>query len=85
MRINKYIALNLPTSRRKADDLISSGQVSVNRSIPEVGYIVKSKDGTELFRLTKVPSFWGALFKIDKLAEITPDEETRCMMSLLMM
>ena len=44
MRINKYIALNLPTSRRKADDLISSGQVSVNRSIPEVGYIVKSKD-----------------------------------------
>jgi len=48
-------------------------------------YIVKSKDGTELFRLTKVPSFWGALFKIDKLAEVTPDEEIRCMMSLLMM
>ena len=48
-------------------------------------YIAKSKDGTELFRLTKVPSFWGALFKIDKLAEVTPDEEIRCMMSLLMM
>ena len=48
-------------------------------------YIVNSKDGTELFRLTKVPSFWGALFKIDKLAEVTPDEEIRCMMSLLMM
>jgi uncharacterized protein YxjI len=48
-------------------------------------YITKSKDGTELFRLTKVPSFWGALFKIDKLAEVTPDEEIRCMMSLLMM
>jgi len=48
-------------------------------------YIVTSEDGTELFRLTKVPSFWGALFKIDKLAEVTPDEETRCMMGLLMM
>ena len=48
-------------------------------------YIAKCKDGTELFRLTKVPSFWGALFKIDKLAEVTPDEEIRCMMSLLMM
>ena len=48
-------------------------------------YIATSEDGTELFRLTKVPSFWGALFKIDKLAEVTPDEEIRCMMSLLMM
>ena len=48
-------------------------------------YIATSEDGTELFRLTKVPSFWGALFKIDKLAEVTPDEETRCMMGLLMM
>ena len=48
-------------------------------------YIATSEDGTELFRLTKVPSFWGALFKIDKLAEVTSDEEIRCMMSLLMM
>ena len=48
-------------------------------------YIAKSKDDTELLRLTKVPRFWGALFKIDKLAEVTPDEEIRCMMSLLMM
>ena len=44
MRLNKYIALNLPTSRRKADNLISSGQVLVNGNIPEVGYIVKSND-----------------------------------------
>ena len=48
-------------------------------------YIVTSEDGTELFRLTKSPSFWGALFKIDKLTEVTPDDETRCMMGLLMM
>ena len=44
MRINKFIALNLPTSRRKADTLIGSGQVIVNGQVPEVGYIVKSKD-----------------------------------------
>ena len=47
-------------------------------------YILTSEDGTELFRLTKAPSFWGALFKIDKLTEVTPDNEIRCMMSLLM-
>ena len=44
MRINKYIALNLPTSRRKADTLIGSGQVLVNGQVPEIGYIVKDKD-----------------------------------------
>ena len=44
MRLNKFIALNLPTSRRKADDLINSGEVLVNGKVPEVGYIVKQKD-----------------------------------------
>ena len=44
MRLNKYIALNLPTSRRKADDLIQSGEVLVNGKVPEVGYTVKQKD-----------------------------------------
>ncbi len=44
MRVNKYIALNLPTSRRKADTLIGSGQVLVNGKVPKVGYIVKNKD-----------------------------------------
>ena len=44
MRLNKYIALNLPTSRRKADDLIQSGKVLVNGKVPVVGYTVKQKD-----------------------------------------
>ena len=44
MRLNKYIALNLPTSRRKADDLIQSGEVFVNGKVPEVGYLVKQND-----------------------------------------
>ena len=30
MRLNKFIALNLPTSRRKADELIQSGEVIFN-------------------------------------------------------
>lgn len=44
MRLNKFIALNLPTSRRKADDLIQSGEVTVNGKVPEVGYIVNQND-----------------------------------------
>ena len=44
MRLNKFIALNLPTSRRKADDLIQSGEVFVNGKVPEVGYLVKQND-----------------------------------------
>ena len=44
MRLNKFIALNLPTSRRKADELIQSGQVIVNSKVPELGYIVKQND-----------------------------------------
>ena len=44
MRLNKFIALNLPTSRRKADDLIQCGEVIVNGKVPEVGYIVKQND-----------------------------------------
>ena len=44
MRLNKFIALNLPTSRRKADDLIQFGEVIVNGKVPKVGYIVKKND-----------------------------------------
>jgi len=44
LRLNKFIALNLPTSRRKADDLIQSGEVTVNGKVAEVGYIVNQND-----------------------------------------
>ena len=49
MRVNKYIALNLPTSRRKADTLIGSGQVLVNGKVHKVGYIVKNKDEVHVY------------------------------------
>ena len=48
-------------------------------------YIATNEAGNELFRLKKIPSFWGNLFTIDKLAEVNPDEEMRCMMGILMM
>ena len=44
MRLNKFIALNLPTSRRKEDELIQSVEVIVNGKLQEVGYIVKQND-----------------------------------------
>ena len=48
-------------------------------------YIVTTEAGADLFRITKEPSFWGGLFKIDKLAEVDSNDEIRCMMGLLMM
>ena len=85
---NQYATINEENPFAKLVDSLLGGLPFVGfvcNYIFNSSYIAKSKDGTELFRLTKVPSFWGALFKIDKLAEVTPDEEIRCMMSLLMM
>lgn len=45
MRLNKYIASAGVCSRRKADELIESGVVSVNgKKITELGFDVKEKD-----------------------------------------
>ena len=44
-RLNKYIASSGLCSRRKADELIEKGSVSVNgRIIREMGYQVSPKD-----------------------------------------
>ncbi len=45
MRLNKYIAASGVCSRRKADELIEQGKVSVNgKKITELGYTVEEKD-----------------------------------------
>jgi len=45
MRLNKYIASAGVCSRRKADELIESGAVSVNgKKVTELGYNVKEKE-----------------------------------------
>ena len=44
-RLNKYIALTGFCSRRKADELITNGQVKVNdKIITELGFYVREKD-----------------------------------------
>ena len=45
MRLNKYIASSGLCSRRKADELIQAGKVSVNgKTVTELGFIVLPKD-----------------------------------------
>ena len=45
MRLNKFIASTGLCSRRKADELIESGQVSVNgKPVKELGFQVSPKD-----------------------------------------
>lgn len=45
MRLNKYIASSGICSRRKADELIEQGKVSVNgKKVTELGFQVKEKD-----------------------------------------
>jgi 23S rRNA pseudouridine2605 synthase len=44
MRINKYIALATPLSRRDADKAIQAGRVTVNGQIPETGQEVTDAD-----------------------------------------
>ncbi len=47
-------------------------------------YLVKSPDGTPLMRVTKKAAVFEGKFVIDKLAEISPDDELRALLSLIM-
>ena len=44
LRINKFVALHFPTSRRKADQLIAEGKVIVNNNIAQLGVEVNPSD-----------------------------------------
>lgn len=48
-------------------------------------YIVFRPDGTQIARLKKEPSFFGRYFTIDKLSEFETGEESRVLLSLMMM
>lgn len=48
-------------------------------------YLVDRADGTTLMRLQKQPAFFESKFSIVKLADMQPTEETRVLLSLLMM
>jgi hypothetical protein len=48
-------------------------------------YLVSRSDNTSVMRLAKLPAFFEGKFKIEKLAELPQAEETRILLSLLMM
>ncbi len=48
-------------------------------------YIVSRNDNTPIARLQKQPAFFEGVFKLEKLSEVTQEEETRVLLSVLTM
>lgn len=48
-------------------------------------YLVAREDGTPVMRLKKEPAFFQGKFSIEKLADLSEEEETRILLSLIMM
>lgn len=48
-------------------------------------YLVAREDGTSVMRLKKEPAFFQGKFSIEKLATVSEEEETRILLSLIMM
>ena len=48
-------------------------------------YLVAREDGTAVMRLKKEPAFFQGKFSIEKLATLSEEEETRILLSLIMM
>ena len=48
-------------------------------------YIVHDNNGKEIYRLRKMPSFFGRKFQLDQINDIADHEETLVVLSLMMM
>ena len=48
-------------------------------------YIVHDNNGKEIYRLKKMPSFFGRKFQLDQINDIEDEEETLIVLSLMMM
>lgn len=48
-------------------------------------YIVSRMDGTQAARLAKQPAFFEGIFQLDPLSQISPEEESRVLLSVLTM
>jgi 23S rRNA pseudouridine2605 synthase len=48
MRLNKFIASNTYLSRRKADEAIADGRISINGEVAHLGAVIKEKDQVAL-------------------------------------
>ena len=57
----------------------------VGAVIPRLVYLVRSEDGETLVRIEKQPGLFESIFKIEKQAEIDDSEETRVLLSLLIL
>jgi hypothetical protein len=53
--------------------------------IPRLVYLVRSEDGDTLVRIEKQPRLFENIFKIEKQVEMDGPEETRVLLSLLIM
>ncbi len=48
-------------------------------------YAISNLDGQVIYRMSKVPSFWGRKFDLDRLVNDSEDDETLIMLSTMMM
>ena len=48
-------------------------------------YVMTNQSGAPVMRLTKKPAFLEGKFQLEKLAELSPDEEVRAVLGFLMM
>ena len=57
----------------------------VGAVIPRLVYLVSADDGATLMRIEKQPKLFQSRFKIEKQSEIDPSQETRILLSLLIL
>jgi len=57
----------------------------VGAVIPRLVYLVRAEDGATVVRIEKQPRLFESLFKIEKLADMDGSEETRVLLSLLIL
>lgn len=67
-RINKFVAQAAGLGRRKADELVASGQITVNGSPVSLGYQVEPKDQVELNGKLLQPAVNKTLLLLNKPA-----------------
>lgn len=57
----------------------------VGAVIPRLVYLVRAEDGDTLIRIEKIPRLFENCFRIEKQSEIDASEETRILLSLLIL
>ncbi len=79
------LELREESSIAKFMDAIMGEIPLVGAVIPRLVYLVRSQDGETLVRIEKQPRLFESLFKIEKQGEMNGSEETRVLLSLLIL